>query len=174
LKVYKVHKMKSKIHSFVSTMKLKAFSLIYVSTGLFIGCHSNNPPGGKTTPAASNYVIDTSHMHVRQQPVDTSIQSGQRIVRYTNGIIKEKSYYIKGRRQGECQSFYPSGKLLVDDFFSDGIIDGPTINYYENGQKRYEGAYTKGKPSGVWKFYDDKGKLIKTRSYGKSPDKIST
>jgi hypothetical protein len=147
-----------------NTMKKTVFVLL-VSTYILNGCHSNNtnPVNSSNTPPPK----DTAKPHgVSPQPADTSIKDGVLIKRYPNGVIKERSYYVAGRRQGECQSFHPNGKLQSDDFFVGGLIDGATTVYYDNGQKEYEGTCTKGKPSGIWKFYDEKGTLVRTKNYG--------
>lgn len=144
--------------------------LLLLSIYLLSGCHSNNTPVNSTTNPSTNAVSiqDTAKANtITPQPADTSIKDGAVIKKYSNGIMKERSYYVAGRRQGECQSFYPNGKLWSDDFFIAGLIDGPTTAYYDNGQKRYEGICSKGKPTGIWKYYDNTGKVVRTVDYNK-------
>jgi len=147
-------------------MKKTAF-LLLISAYLLNGCHSNTNPVNSTDSKNVANATDTAKtLAVTPQPADTSIKDGVVIKKYPNGIIKERSSYLSGRRQGECQSFYPNGKLQSDDFFVGGLIDGSTTVYYDNGEKEYEGACNKGKPSGVWKFYDNKGTLVRSKNYG--------
>jgi hypothetical protein len=143
---------------------MKKTALILIISGyLLSGCHSKN---SSTTGSAN--IIDTLKIHAApQQLADTSVKDGEVIKHYPNGVIKERSNYSAGRRDGECQSFYQNGKLWSDDYFTKGVLDGATIVYYDNGQKEFEGTYTKGKPSGTWKFYDNTGKLTRTKVYGK-------
>jgi hypothetical protein len=145
----------------------KTIFVLLVSVYLLNGCHPNNTPSDNSTSTMPT--ADTTKAHaISPQPIDTSIKKdGEVIKKYPNGIIKEKSNYVAGRRQGECQSFYSNGKLQSDDFFTGGLMDGSTIVYYDNGQKEYEGNCTKGKPYGVWKFYNNTGKLVRTKDYGK-------
>jgi len=150
-------------------MKKTAY-ILFVSTIILSACH----PNPKANTAATNNVstVDTSKIHAAPaQAPDTTVKDGQLIKRYPNGVIKEKSYYVSGKRNGECQSFYENGKLWSDDYFTKGVLDGPTASYYENGEKRYDGTYTKGKPSGTWNFFDEKGKPQRTINYGKGGDK---
>jgi antitoxin component YwqK of YwqJK toxin-antitoxin module len=42
-----------------------------------------------------------------------------------------------------------------------GLRNGASSVYYENGVLRMEGNYFNNKQIGLWKFYDQKGKLIK-------------
>jgi len=144
----------------------KPISLLFIMASACIidGCHSGTNPSNSI---GSVHTADTAKTHtVTPQPIDTTIKDGKVTKHYASGLVKEKSYYAAGRRQGECQSFYPNGKLWSDDYFSAGLIDGKTTVYYNNGQKEYEGTCTKGKPSGLWKFYDEKGKLVRSKNYG--------
>jgi|HubBroStandDraft_2_1064218.scaffolds.fasta_scaffold137598_2 antitoxin component YwqK of YwqJK toxin-antitoxin module len=148
----------------------KTVLLFLVSAGVFFGCHSPTPPGNAT---ANKPLTDTTKMTAVQQPVDTSAKDGTVIKHYPNGVIKERSFYVGGRRRGECQYFYPNGRLWSDEYFINGILDGSTTNYFDNGQKRYEGTFTKGKPSGIWKIYDNTGKLTRTIDYDKKQNNPS-
>ncbi len=147
----------------------KSIYILFISTVYLSGCH----PTIKSDSTNNNSTtVDTAKIHAApQQTADTSVKDGQLIKRYPNGTIKEKSYYVAGRRQGECQSFYENGKLWSDDNFTAGLLEGPTASYYENGQKRYEGNYLKGKQAGTWIFYDNTGKQTHTVNYGKKEDK---
>jgi len=144
----------------------KISCLLIISISLLWGCHSNNLPADSTSQNTAPLSDTTKKQPAATPPqADTNIKNGPLIKYYTSGVIKEKSYYIAGRRSGECQSFYPNGKLWSDDYFTNGMLDGATTSYYDNGQKRYEGTFTKGKPTGQWKYYDETGKLVRTTDY---------
>lgn len=147
----------------------KIACLLIISISFLYGCHSHNAPSNSTpqNTISSNDTVKKQAI-AAPQPADTSIKDGLLINHYASGVIKEKSYYLAGRRNGECQSFYPNGKLWSDDYFTNGLLDGATASYYENGQKRYEGIFTKGKQTGIWKYYDETGKLVRTVDYGKT------
>jgi len=146
----------------------KAVYLLLVFTYMLNGCHSATTPGNSNNNALAT---DTAKMQAIQQPADTTIKDGEVIKRYPNGVIKEKSYYEAGRRHGECQSFYPNGKLWSDDYFTAGLIDGATVAYYDNGKRRYDGTCVKGRPVGIWRYYDYTGKLVRTKNFGNKQDK---
>jgi hypothetical protein len=42
---------------------------------------------------------------------------------------------------------------------------GPYFYYYENGKLKISGEYKDDEKSGTWKYYDEKGTLIKTEKY---------
>lgn len=147
-------------------MKKPAYIFV-VSAYLLGSCHSATTGNKKEISNNPAPATDSTKTAVTPPPADTSLKDGWVTRRYSDGVIKEKSYYLAGRRQGECQSFYPNGKLWSDDYFNAGLLDGSSTAYYDNGQKRYEGTYTKGKPSGIWKFYNAGGKLVRTVDYTK-------
>ncbi len=72
------------------------------------------------------------------------------------------------------EEYFPNGQLRVKHNFPPGKIDGPVIEYYQNGQIKSTGQWTDFKQVGEWKYYNlvgkldsiewynDKGKLEKT------------
>ena len=54
-----------------------------------------------------------------------------------------------------------SGQLWSQTQYSKGLKNGSTVTYFENGNKRYEGAFTKDLESGKWKFWNQKGEKLK-------------
>ena len=54
-----------------------------------------------------------------------------------------------------------SGNLLSTGEFVDGVRNGEAVVYHENGNIHYVGNYENGKEVGIWKFYDEEGKLLK-------------
>ena len=46
------------------------------------------------------------------------------------------------------------------EFFKDGILDGKTIEWYKNGNKKIEGVYSNGKKQGVFLSWKEDGSLI--------------
>ena len=58
-------------------------------------------------------------------------------------------------------------KACNEAFYVNGIKNGPTKTWYENGNKRYEGFYTNDAQSGKWKNWDEAGNLITEDDKGK-------
>ncbi|MCX6351760.1 MAG: hypothetical protein NTX03_07850 [Bacteroidetes bacterium] len=46
--------------------------------------------------------------------------------------------------------------------FVDGLENGGSVYYREDGSKLYEGDFKNGNRDGEWKYYDENGKVIKT------------
>jgi len=86
---------------------------------------------------------------------------------YRHGKIEFEGEYEDGKRHGHWVYFYPDGKLWSEGYFKRGVSDGPRSTWYENGIKRYEGFYRNGLIAGKWRYYDQKGGMVKEVDYGK-------
>jgi antitoxin component YwqK of YwqJK toxin-antitoxin module len=99
---------------------------------------------------------------------DSVISNGEYYQYYKNGVIKIQGTMKNGMRQGLWKSFYENGSPWSETTFRDGKKDGKTTTWYENEQKRYEGYYSMDVESGKWIFWDEKGKLVTEKDYGKN------
>ena len=45
------------------------------------------------------------------------------------------------------------------------VAQTPTADYFENGQKKYQGNVQNGKKVGEWKFYHDNGQVMREGIY---------
>ncbi len=95
------------------------------------------------------------------------VQSGDYIVKYPNGIVKMKGYYVGGKREGQWVSFFENGNVQSEGFFKKGLRDGKANVYFESGKLYYEGYYKDGKEVGKWIFYDESGNKINEKDYDK-------
>ena len=100
-------------------------------------------------------------------PKKDSIPEGKYEERHPNGLIKTKGEYAGGKRHGIWLSFYPEGNVWSECAYKNGVKEGQTITYYPNGNKRYEGFYTNDKESGIWKYWEENGKLSKEIDHDK-------
>jgi antitoxin component YwqK of YwqJK toxin-antitoxin module len=89
---------------------------------------------------------------------------------YDNGAVKVDMKYKDGKRNGPTYSYYKDGKPWSLNFFENDELQGPYQTWHENGQLYYDGQYDHNRKVGVWKFYDDKGGLIKTMDFDAQPD----
>ena len=61
--------------------------------------------------------------------------------------------------------FYPSGKLKSVTRYKNGNGHGKSFKYYENGQIEMEFEWDNDKQVGIWKWWNEKGELTKTKDY---------
>ena len=107
----------------------------------------------------------------------------ENLIEYKDGIYTEyypgrKKIKMRGAqdknkvRDGKWVLLSPSGKELSITFFEKGLREGHTIVKYPNGSLNYVGEYLHNDQVGIWKFYDEKGKLIREEDYSQNPVKI--
>jgi antitoxin component YwqK of YwqJK toxin-antitoxin module len=90
---------------------------------------------------------------------------------YPNKKVQMTGEYKAGLRDGKWVYFYENGNVWSEGYFKEGKSDGKRITHYENGLIFYEGMYKLDRRVGVWKFYDEKGVLMKTVDYTKVKEK---
>jgi antitoxin component YwqK of YwqJK toxin-antitoxin module len=108
----------------------------------------------------------------------------ENLIEYKHGIYTE--YYpgkqkvkirgaqdTKGIRDGKWVLLSPLGKEMSITFFDKGLREGHTIVKHPNGTINYVGEYLHNEQIGIWKFYDETGKLIKEEDYSKTPVQIT-
>lgn len=103
------------------------------------------------------------------------------ILYHSNGSVKEVSQISNDRPFGWRSFFSEKGVLLQKQFIFEYIENFPTsfidstevtgnavdvfnsieFNYYSNGKLKSTGIVLYGIPVGLWKYYDESGRLIK-------------
>lgn len=150
-------------------MLKKLFCQLVVCSWLLAGCSSDtgkiSEQADENTSNQTNFSDTSLYGKAGVIEKNPPVQTGHYIVRYPNGIVKMRGYYINGKRNGQWVSFFENGNIQSDGFFKNGLRDGRTKVYYENGNLYYEGFYKEGKEVGKWLFYDPSGKIIKEKNY---------
>lgn len=79
----------------------------------------------------------------------------------TEEDIKQDLLYLNDEIKpfsGICKVLFSDTNLLKEKFeFTDGMLDGKSCSYYENGSLKWSGTYNDGKMAGKWEFWDEKG-----------------
>ncbi len=99
--------------------------------------------------------------------VDDTVFNGTSIKRHPNGVIKMRGEVAGGFRTGEWVSFYPSGKEWSRGTYKNGYREGYGVSYWQNGAKSSEGYYEHNKMVGVWKWWDEEGRVVEKDFGGK-------
>lgn len=89
--------------------------------------------------------------------------------RWQKGILVYETNYLLGKENGERKSFYNNGMLSQVQTFKDDLLDGESIEYYENGQiksiRNYSSKYAatssekKHIPVGFTKYLNEDGTI---------------
>jgi len=127
---------------------------------------------------------------------EEGIKEGEFQEYYDNGLLKNIANFKDGQREGLVEEYSEDGTLIKEGEFHKGkvfgffntyypngqieskyhyIIDGrhsvqhgPFTNYYESGQIESEGNFNDGQFDGIFRDYDENGKLISKRLYKNS------
>lgn len=74
--------------------------------------------------------------------------------------------YKNGKRHGDHIIYWnDNDNKHFHSTWVNGSQDGPSREWHENGKISVSGQYKKSKKDGVWKEFDDEGKLLKTYAY---------
>jgi len=76
--------------------------------------------------------------------------------------LDEIDRFIIEQLNGNAQKkFYDNGKLQsITSLSQDYVEDGQYVEYWENGAVKTKGRYNNGKEIGLWRYYNEDGKLI--------------
>ncbi len=81
---------------------------------------------------------------------------------------KVKEDTVKGNKHFMIMDYYLSGRMeMIGSFLSEKALvkDGPFVFYHPNGREKKRGIFRNDRHYGIWKFWDDKGKLQEERKY---------
>jgi antitoxin component YwqK of YwqJK toxin-antitoxin module len=87
---------------------------------------------------------------------------------YESGQKRVEGHYnADGKKDGRWVYWYENGNKWSEGYFSEGLDDRKRTTWHENGQLHFTGKLDKGERIGVWRFYDENGKMTKELDYDK-------
>ena len=105
--------------------------------------------------------------------VDDKVFNGQCYIYASDGVIVRLRSYKRGKLNGIQKAWYhPNREIAYIGYRKNGHIHGKYIGYHKNGNLQAEGKLKKGYYTGLWKYYDEMGKLIQEKRFinGKAVD----
>lgn len=121
---------------------------------------------GSPAEKAAPPPVDTPHVAApRRIPTPEELPEGHNVVRASDGRPLMEGNIVHGKRDGQWTSFTGTGGPKSRNLYVNGVLEGPTIVYYDNGAVRYTGQHHNDKSVGEWKFYDEAGELTQTIVY---------
>jgi antitoxin component YwqK of YwqJK toxin-antitoxin module len=126
---------------------------------------------------ALSFVVLLLSCNNKEEKIDIKLPELENLKEYKNGIYTEyypgrKKIKIRGAqdknkvRDGRWVLLSETGNELSVTYFNKGKREGHSIVKYPNGRLHYVGEYKNNQMIGVWKFYDEKGKLKEEKDYG--------
>lgn len=68
---------------------------------------------------------------------------------YSNDILKEKTHYLNGVKDGSKQKWFESGLLSFETTYEKGIQNGTATSWWKNGNPRSKAHFDKGVVNGT-------------------------
>ena len=82
--------------------------------------------------------------------------------------IKQTGDYDEdGKRHGVWTYYHPNGIKGSTSSYTNGMRNGVSQVWRPNGSPYYIGEYRNDKKIGVWRTYDEQGKFVSEKDYGK-------
>lgn len=112
-----------------------------------------------------------------QDKIETTPIVEEELVETHNGVYREyypgkKQLKFEGmqdennQRHGKWSFYNEKGIEITVTYYDHGKKHGHSIVKHPNGVIYYYGEYDNDKMVGIWKTYDEKGKLIQEKDYG--------
>jgi hypothetical protein len=84
---------------------------------------------------------------------------------YPDGRLRWQGMKENGINNGPFTMWYPDGKIKMRGQYKEGGKDGKSTIFHMNGAKWREQWHEKGKAVGIWKTWNEAGKLIEEVSH---------
>lgn len=114
-----------------------------------------------------NVETDTQQKNEKKELIQVD---GNRYIEYYDGPeqrIKFEGYQDdQQKRHGKWTHYSESGAELSMTMYEHGLRQGHSVVHYPNGAIYYYGEYDHDTMIGIWKTYDQQGKLMEEKDYG--------
>src|SRR5262249_10184096 len=82
--------------------------------------------------------------------IASAAPSEERKIRWATGAVAEVTHYANGVRDGESIRYYQDGTVAVRAHYKAGLLDGPFEEDDVYGKPMRRGAYVAGREDGEW------------------------
>lgn len=138
---------------------MKKILLFIALTTLLISCKDDEKAPTEKKDKSEN-VIEEENLVEIKDGVFTEYYPGKKVIKFQGRQDKD------GYRDGVWLFYSEAGLELSMTNYEHGVKQGFSIVKYPNGGIHYTGEYKNDKPVGVWKTYDNAGKMASTKDYG--------
>jgi antitoxin component YwqK of YwqJK toxin-antitoxin module len=81
--------------------------------------------------------------------------------------MRTSGMYANDKQVGVWRSWRQNGLQLEEKKYVDGVKEGPTARWQDNGAKEFDGTYKADAKDGTFNYYNKDAELIKTEQYNK-------
>lgn len=95
---------------------------------------------------------------------------------HKNGHLEIIADYHNGLRDGIYEKYYSNGNPKFRTYYKNGLLHGCLYIFHKNERLETEAHHTMGEPCGIWKLFDDEGRLLDTADFtsDQEPDLVNT
>jgi antitoxin component YwqK of YwqJK toxin-antitoxin module len=79
--------------------------------------------------------------------------------RFANGQVRRVAEYHDGLLDGVTRGWYENGSPMYEYTYRDGVYEGRSIQWFANGQKFIEQTFSKGHEAGLQRMWNEDGTL---------------
>jgi uncharacterized protein len=90
---------------------------------------------------------------------------GKKTTYYPSGRVKIEEEYVNAEKTGKSQEFYENGTPKEIAWYTKDKHNGKSNVYWENGKLKEQGIFQDELRNGDWKFYYDNGQVQMTGNY---------
>lgn len=131
------------------------YLLILCTFGLLLAC------GEEVVDTPKEDATKAEELVVVKDGIFTEYYPGKKKIKFQGPQDKA------GQRDGIWYFYSEEGIKISMTEFRHGKKNGVSLHKYPNGSVQYSGEYEDDKPIGLWKTYDEKGKLVDSTNYTK-------
>lgn len=126
-------------------------------------------PGNESMPLPPNLLVDHNDRNLEWHKdlwrYNGKIFSGYITQQQANNLVIYKLPVINGLANGLSVGFYDNGQKMLEQHFANNKPDGPFRLWWRNGQYKYIFFYKEDKYDGVQKVFFEDGKLREESNY---------
>ncbi|MDD4425020.1 MAG: hypothetical protein PHS40_03750 [Mariniphaga sp.] len=111
------------------------------------------------------WIFYSNERKVSEESFAGGVKHGVSRTYYPSGEILEESEWQNGLQEGNYQLFFENGKPYMQCKFSKNKRNGLCLSYFMNGRMEMEAYYKNNLRQGEWKYYNDQGEYLYSLNY---------
>ena len=127
-------------------------------------------------PKFETIIQDSAKFYKLSVYKDDKVSENVHTFFYPSGKLIAEEPYTNGKKNGIAKYYYESGELNFETPYNDGKSTGISKRYYKSGKLNYESVEVDGKRNGIEKFYFETGGIKQEATFtdGKQTGVVKT
>ena len=112
-----------------------------------------------------NWTFFSGDVKISEETYQGGLKHGVSRRFYPTGEVLEESEWQNGLQEGNYRVYFRDGSPYLQCKFSMGSRNGLCLSYYQNGRVEMESYYNNNLRDKEWKYFDENGRLLYTLKY---------